>query len=176
MNHRSLFSDLRASIRVTRAAILIAVLLAGVTAAQGQTAPPAGGRGQQPPTTVDETQAAAMMAERQKMMANMRAMDQKLNDLIAKIDSARGDDAKIEAIAAVVKQLVAQRTQMHSQMEGMQTRMMNHMTQHMMSMQGGMMSMMNNRGQAGAMPSMSNCPMMKELAKEAAEAEHHPEK
>ena len=58
---------------------------------------------------------------------------------------------------------------MHSQMEAMQTRMMTHMMQHMMSMQGGMMGMMGGRGQTGAMPSMSSCPMMQELSKEAAE-------
>jgi hypothetical protein len=58
---------------------------------------------------------------------------------------------------------------MHSQMEAMQTRMMTHMMQHMMSMQGGMMG---NRGQVGAMPSMSVCPMMQQLSKEAAEEDH----
>ena len=40
------------------------------------------------------------------------------------------------------------------------------------------MSMMGNRGgQAGAMQSMTDCPMMKELSKEqssADHAEHHP--
>ena len=152
----------------------MALLLAGVAIVQAQT----GASQPQRPMMVDETQAASMMAERQKMMANMRAMDQKLNDLIAQIDAARGDDAKIEAVAAVVKQLVAQRTQMHSQMEAMQTRMMDHMMEHMMSMQGGMMGMMN-RGQTGAMQPMSNCPMMKELSKEPEDADHsahHPEK
>ena len=151
------------------------VLLSSGAVVQTQT----GASQTQRPMMVDETQAASMMAERQKMMANMRAMDQKLNDLVAKIDAARGDDAKIEAVAAVVKQLVAQRAQMHSQMEAMQTRMMDHMMEHMMSMQGGMMGMMNNRGQAGAMQPMSNCPMMKELSKEAEDADHsahHPEK
>lgn len=153
----------------------MALLLTGVAVVQAQT----GANQPQRPMMVDETQAASMMAERQQMMANMRAMDQKLNDLVAKIDAARGNDAKIEAIAAVVKQLVAQRAQMHSQMEAMQTRMMDHMMEHMMSMQGGMMGMMSNRGQAGAMQPMSNCPMMKELSKEAEDADHsthHPEK
>lgn len=161
------------TLRIVWATIAVATLFVGGAVAKGQT--PSAGRGAsqaQPPAMVDETQAAAMMAERQKMMANMRAMDQQLNDLVAKIDSARGDDAKIEAVTAVVRQLVAQRTQMHSQMEAMQTRMMSHMMQHMMSMQGGMMSMMNNRGQTGAMQSMSGCPMMQQLSKEAAEADH----
>jgi hypothetical protein len=149
----------------------MALLLAGVAIVQAQT----GASQPQRPMVVDETQAASMMAERQKMMANMRAMDQKLNDLVAKMNSARGND-KVETIATLVKEMVAQRTQMHGEMSGMETRMMGHMMEHMMSMQGGMMGMMNNRGQAGAMQSMSNCPMMKELSKDAAEAEHHPQK
>ena len=152
----------------------IALLLGGVAVVQAQT----GANQPQRPMMVDETQAASMMAERQKMMANMRAMDQKLNDLVAKMNTARGND-KVEAIATVVKELVAQRTQMREQMATMQTRMMDHMMEHMMSMQGGMMGMMNNRGQAGAMQPMSNCPMMKELSKEAEDADHsahHPEK
>lgn len=165
-------------LRRAMGAVTVAMLM-GTAAAWAQAPSAAGGSQAQRPTTVDEKEAAAMMAERQKMMANMRAMDQKVNDLVARIDVAKGDTARLEALTAVVKQLVAQRTQVHSQMEAMQTRMMSHMMEHMMSMQGGMMSMMNNRGQAGAMPSMSNCPMMKELSKEAADADHsahHPDK
>jgi hypothetical protein len=173
MNNRHLFVRLRASMRrAAPAAIVVAVLFAGATVAQGQTVPPAGGQGQsQPSMTVDETQAKAMMAERQKMMESMRALDQKLNALVAKVNTTHGE-AKIDAVATVVRELVAQRTQMHGQMEAMQTRMTNHMMQHMMSMQGGMMGMMNNRGQASSMPSMSACPMMQQLSKEAAEEDH----
>ena len=170
MNKRLLSSTLRA---VSMTAV--AVLLTSAAVAQGQTA---GSSQPQRPTMVDEKQAAAMMAEREKMMANMRALDQKLNDLVAKINTVHGE-AKVDAIAAVVRELVAQRTQMRSQMEGMQAQMMDHMMQHMMSMQGSMMGMMQGRGQTSAMQSMSDCPMMKELSKEAAEGDHsahHPEK
>lgn len=146
--------------------------------AQGQT-PPAPGRAAQParPPMVDESHAAAMVAERQQMMANMRAMDQKLNDLVKKMDAARGTD-KVDAVAGIVKEMVSQRAQMRDRMMAMQDQMMSHMMQHMTAMQGGMMSMMANRGgQAGAMQSMTDCPMMKELSKEqsgADHAEHHP--
>lgn len=71
---------------------------------------------------------------------------------------------------------VAQRAQMRERMMAMQNRMMAHMMEHMTAMQG--MSGMMNRGQTGAPPSMNSCPMMQELAKEAAAPDHsahHPE-
>jgi hypothetical protein len=152
----------------------LALLLA--VAAQGQTTPPAGSRAAQParPPMVDESHAAAMMAERQQMMTNMRAMDQKLNDLVKKMDTARGTD-KVDALAVIVKEMVSQRAQMRDRMMAMQGEMMTHMMQHMTAMQGGMMG--NRGGQAGAMQSMTDCPMMKEVSKEpstADHAEHHP--
>lgn len=66
----------------------------------------------------NEGQASAMMAERQQMMAQMnkmKAMDKKLDDLIATMDAARGTE-KVDAIAAVVKELAAHRTQMQQSM------------------------------------------------------------
>ena len=167
----------------TRRAICVfastSLALALAVAAQGQTTPPASGRTAQAarPPMVDESHTAAMMAERQQMMASMRAMDQKLSDLAKKMDAARGPD-KVDALAAVVKEMVSQRAQMRDRMMAMQSEMMTHMMQHMSAMQGGMMSMMGNRGgQAAAMQSMNDCPMMKELSKEestAGHAEHHP--
>ena len=167
----------------TRRAIYVVVstslALALAVAAQGQTTPKASGQTAQAarPPMVDESHTAAMMAERQQMMANMRATDQKLNDLVKRMDAARGTE-KADAIAAVVKEMVSQRAQMRDRMMAMQDEMMTHMMQHMSAMQGGMMSMMGNRGgQATAMQSMADCPMMKELSKEesnADHAEHHP--
>ncbi|OFV89699.1 MAG: hypothetical protein A3G76_08135 [Acidobacteria bacterium RIFCSPLOWO2_12_FULL_65_11] len=133
-------------------------------AARGQAIGPAAGQ-----MMVNEGQASAMMAERQQMMANMKAMDKKLDDLVAKMTAARGTD-KVDAIAAVVKEIVAQRTQMGDQMTLMDGRMMGHMMEHMMSMQGGMMSMMGTSGQAGTTQSMANCPMMKALDQEGSGA------
>ena len=161
----------------------VALVLMGVVVAYGQTVTPSKGAAptsqsstQKSPTMmVDESQASAMMAQRQQMMASMRALDQKLDGLVAKMAAARGTD-KVDAIAAVVKEMVTQRTQMRDQMMTMDDRMMGHMMQHMTSMQGGMMSMMNG-GQKSAVPSMDNCPMMKTLAQEGTtgdHSEHHP--
>jgi len=155
----------------TAISIVFAIVASGQTSAAGGRA----AQSQRSPT-VDETHATAMMAERQQMMASMRAMDQKLNDLVKKMDAARGTD-KVDALAAVVKEMVSQRAQMRDRMMAMQDEMMTHMMQHMSAM-GGMMSMMGTRGgQAGAMQSMNDCPIMKELSKEqsnADHAEHHP--
>jgi alpha-galactosidase len=115
---------------------------------------------------VNEGQASTMMAERQQMMANMKALDKTLDDLVAKMNAARGTE-KVDAIAAVVKEIVVQRTQMNDRMPMMQARMMGHMMEHMMSMQGGMMSMMGTRGQMGATQAMADCPVMKALEQEA---------
>lgn len=49
------------------------------------------------------------------MMAAMHEMNQRLKDLVAKMDAASGED-KTDAIAAVVKELVTQRTQMSDRM------------------------------------------------------------
>jgi hypothetical protein len=67
-----------------------------------------------------------MMAERQKMLAEMKAMDQRLDELVAKMTAAEGAD-KIDAVAAVVKELVAQRTILRGRAMGMQGRMMEQM-------------------------------------------------
>jgi hypothetical protein len=123
---------------------------------------------------VDEGQASAMMTQRQQMMANMKTMDQKLDELVARMNAARGAE-KVDAVAAVVSELVAERTQMRGRMMAMQDRMMGHMMEHMMSMQGGMMGMMN-RGQTATAPSIANCPLMKGLVQEGTSdrSAHHP--
>ena len=69
----------------------------------------------------------AMMASQQHMMASMQASDKKLDDLVAQLNSAKGND-RIDKLVAVVTELVAQRKQMTD----------------MMSMHGGMMMNMNN--------------------------------
>ncbi len=85
-----------------------------------------------------------MMADKEKSMAHMKAMDTKLDGLVAQMDNATGE-SKVDAIAAVVKELASQRKSMRSMMEGMHMKMMGHMTQHMQS------------GKMGA------CPMMKDM-------------
>jgi outer membrane murein-binding lipoprotein Lpp len=81
------------------------------------------GRTQSQPATHDMQ---AMMANHQKMMATMQATDKTLDDLVAQMNAARGND-RLDRIVAVVNELAAA----HKQMGGM------------MSMHGGMMGMMN---------------------------------
>jgi len=89
----------------------------------------------------------AMMQEQQKMMADLSAMDQKLDGLVAEMNRAKGSK-KVDSMAAVLNELVAQRKSMRVDMMKMHSDMMSHMMQHM---QSGMMS---------AMQQMSACPMM----------------
>ena len=85
----------------------------------------------------------AMMAEREKMMAEMKAADQRLDGLVATMNAASGV-AKADATAAVVSEMVTQDRAMRDGMMKMQDEMMAHMMEHM---------------QAGE-ESMATCPMM----------------
>ena len=89
----------------------------------------------------------SMMAEHQKMMDEMKAMDARLDTLVQTMNSATGP-AKVDATAAVVAELVSQRGTMRERMSGMQAGMMHHMMEHM---------------QAGGAPGMTQCPMMKQM-------------
>jgi hypothetical protein len=88
----------------------------------------------------------AMMAEREKMMADMKAADQRLDDLVAKMNTASGKE-KVTATATVVAEMVAQQRTMRDDAMKMQHGMMGHMMEHM---------------QAGK-DSMASCPMMKQM-------------
>jgi hypothetical protein len=89
----------------------------------------------------------AMMAEREKMMADMKVADQRLDGLIVKMNTASGTE-KATATAAVVTEMVAQSRTMRVGMMKMQQGMMPHMMEHM---------------QEGT-TSMATCPMMKPMA------------
>ena len=86
----------------------------------------------------------AMMAEHDKMAADMKAADARLDGLVAKMNSATASE-KVAAIAVVVTEIVAQRHAMRDGMMKMQQGMMSHMMEHM----------------AEGKDSMSMCPMMK---------------
>ena len=60
---------------------------------------------------------AQMMAQRQKMMAEMQATQKKLDELVAQMNSATGT-VKVDRIAALLTELVAQHKQMSSMMQG----------------------------------------------------------
>lgn len=86
----------------------------------------------------------AMMAEHDKMTADMKAADQKLDALVTAMNNATAS-AKPAATAVVVTEIVAQRQAMHAGMMKMHQGMMSHMMEHM----------------AEGKDSMAMCPMMK---------------
>lgn len=88
---------------------------------------------------------AAMMEHHAEMQERMKAMDAELDGLLAEVENATGD-AKVDALAAVVEELVEQRRSMHAMMAKHQPMMMRHRMQHM--------------GEGGA---MSDCPMMQRM-------------
>jgi len=97
------------------------------------------------PASGMEAKCQAMMAEREQMMTAMKAADQRLDDLVAKMNTAAGME-KMAATADVVTEMVSQRRTMREGMMKMQEGMMSHMMEHM---------------QAGT-GSMAMCPMMKQ--------------
>jgi len=85
----------------------------------------------------------AMMAEHDKMTADIKAADQKLDGLVTKMNNAPVS-TRAEATATVVTEIVAQRQAMHAGMMKMHQGMMTHMMEHM----------------AEGKDSMAMCPMM----------------
>ena len=92
-----------------------------------------------------------MMAMRQKMMADDKAADARLQPLLDKMNAAKGE-AKVEAMAAVVNELIRQRTTMHAQMGQMSQMMMNQMMTNQMMMNQVMMNQMMPKKGAGDTP------------------------
>ncbi len=90
-----------------------------------------------------------MMAMRQKMMADDKAADARLEPLIDKMNAAKGE-ARVDAMAAVLTELIRQRTATREQM-----------TQMSQMMRPGMMM----QGMTADMLQLAaRCPMMKEFA------------
>ena len=87
-----------------------------------------------------------MKAQKLKMKDDMKAQDAELNELVGKMNRAP-DDKKPSLMAAVVTQIVEQRTEMDVRHAKMDDEMMTHMMQHM---------------QMGK-DAMSQCPMMKDM-------------
>lgn len=108
-------------VSLTMAALLVAGLL------YAQNTPATQGRGQ--------AAGRGMMAH-QQMMAEMQAEQKKLDELVAAMNAATGAD-KVNRMAAVVTEMVAE----HGRM-----------SEHMMSMQSGMMQQMMQGGQTPQHP------------------------
>jgi hypothetical protein len=115
-------------------------------AAQGPQAPQKAATEQATPPSGMAAKCQAMMAGHDKIMAEMKAADVRLDGLVASMNAAKGQP-KVDATAALVTELVAQRKTMHDGMMKMQPAMMAHMMDHM---QGGK-------------DSMAMCPMMKSM-------------
>jgi hypothetical protein len=89
----------------------------------------------QPESNKDASVAEHSGMDHGKMMAEMKAMDARLDAKIAAMNAAKGDQ-KIEAMAAVINELVSQRKAMMEKYEAMhQHGMMKH---HMMGKEGMM--------------------------------------
>ncbi len=87
-----------------------------------------------------------MMQKHDQMQADFKAMDAKMDDLVAKMTAASGAD-RYEAMTAVVTEMIAQQRTQRDKAAAMQSEMMQHMMEHM---QMGKQS-----------KSMPMCPMMK---------------
>jgi hypothetical protein len=61
--------------------------------------------------------APAMATRCREMMADMKAMDARLDEKLAAVNAAQGE-AKVDAMAAVLNELVSQRKTMHEKMKG----------------------------------------------------------
>jgi hypothetical protein len=94
----------------------------------------------------------AMMAVHEEAMSEMRSMEAKLDELVARMNAAEGT-AKVDALAEAVTELALQRKEMMVRTMTMQPRMTQHMMKHMR------MGMMENTEQP------TECPMMKEMMK-----------
>ncbi len=92
-------------------ALALAVALGSTTRAQTPAQ-------QQPDSARPETRMAGMMANRQKMMAEMQASQKRLDDLLGAANAAQGTD-KVDRLTAVVAELVAQHRHMGMRMMSM---------------------------------------------------------
>jgi hypothetical protein len=101
------------------AAVLFIVAAAAATSSAGS---PSQHEHSSPPAAVDQSPGAVvapgMMAMRQQMQAEHRASDERLRLVVERMNVASGE-ARIDAMAAVVVELVAERATMRAHMDGM---------------------------------------------------------
>lgn len=127
----------------------VTVVMSVVPAFAGQKAPvhqPPAAAAAKPAAAMD-AKCDAMMAEHEKMTADMKAADERLDALVATMNTAAGADKGV-ATAAVVSEMATAGRAMRDAKAKMDDDMMVHMMEHM---------------QAGK-DSMASCPMMKPMA------------
>ena len=75
------------------------------------------------------------MKEHEEMMSRMKEMDVRLGEKVAAMDAAKGEQ-KVEAMAAVIKEMVSQRKDMQEHMMKMHDMRKGHMEHMKQGMQG----------------------------------------
>jgi hypothetical protein len=75
--------------------------------------------------TMDPKAMSEMVARGHQMMAGMRAADQKLDELVATMNAARGND-RLDAMAAVISELAAYQKAIGAEIMSMHGMMMSH--------------------------------------------------
>lgn len=88
-----------------------------------------------------------MKVQKETMMAELKAQDTELTEQVARMNSSP-ENKKMELMAAVVTNMVKQRTAVNTRMEKMQKKIMGHMMQHMQM----------------SKESILHCPMMKGIS------------
>lgn len=110
--------------------------------------------GQRPDEEGMIAQCKAMMDKHEAIKAEIEAAQQRLEALVATMNAASGDE-RVDAMAAVVEELVARQRLHQREMMEMHPQMMHHMMEHMQAM-----------GESGSAGAMMDCPMMKGMGKE----------
>lgn len=114
------------NLKSLRAIALVAVIGTMSVFAQQAVAPPPHSGMMQDKMAGKGDQSKKMMAMREKMMADMKAMDAKMDLKVTAMNAAEGT-AKTDAIAAVVNEMVLQHKQMMANMDTMCKQMMERM-------------------------------------------------
>ncbi|MGA2401770.1 MAG: hypothetical protein ABSG91_08690 [Syntrophobacteraceae bacterium] len=112
--------------------LVLAVLIIpyGLFAQQEKTQTPAAPGEPQAQTAPKHTMSEHHMKEHDEMMSRMKEMEARLDAKIAAMDAAKGEE-KVEAIAAVIKEMASQRKDMQEHMMKMHDMRKGHMMEHM---------------------------------------------
>jgi hypothetical protein len=115
--------------------LMLAVLImpCGLFAQADKTQAPAAQGGMKAQSAPEHPMAGSHMEEHDEMMSRMKEMDARLDEKVAAMDAAKGDQ-KVEAMAAVIKEMVSQRKNMQEHMMKMREMRMGEHGQ----MKGGM--------------------------------------
>lgn len=109
--------------------LVLAVLMMplGVFAQQEESPPPAAPAKPQASLEHKKGMSEKRMKEHDEMISRMKEMDTQLDTKVAAMDAATGDQ-KVEAMAAVIKEMVSQKKEMQAHMMPRHDMMEGHMT------------------------------------------------